>query len=173
MKHKPKVLSFITLVVVCAAIVLTAQSQSKDKPQGVAAPRAALLPLELNKKLPLTLDSHPVEWKNYTYHLLRLGSIQFDLDKPTGHLKAEIQGSTTSFDQVDYDVSVAVFDANGALLGTAKSECKVERIWLGNTLTSVAKLDLDFGISLDYAQASQFTVGISRRTVLTPDQWQK
>ena len=170
---KTKFFFSVAAILVCAAMVLTAQSQSKNKPQTADAPRGAFLPLELDKKLPLTLESSPVEWKNYTYHLVRLGSIQFALDKESGHLKAEIQGSTTSFDNVNYDVSAAVFDAKGALLGTARSECKVERVWLGNVLTSMQKLSLDFGKSLDYAQASQFTASISRRPVLTPDQWQK
>jgi hypothetical protein len=167
----------LTLVAVAAiaslTLVFAALGQPKSKSTSVETPSASSLPLELDRKIPLSVNSHGVEWRSNTYHLVGLSSIQFTLDKPTGHLQGEIQAGLTTFDDVNYDISAAVFDASGTLLGTARTECKVERTWLGKVLLTQAKLALDFGNSLDYADANSFMINISRRDVLTPDQWKK
>lgn len=172
MKQKTKFMFLTAVSMVSIVLVCTAPGQSKSKPQSAGASSARLRPLELGRKIPLNTESHPVQWKTNTYHLVKLGSVQFELDKDSSHLQAEIQASTTSFDNVDYDISTAVFDASGALLGTARTDCNVQRIWLGALLMSQPKLALDFGNSLDYGSASSFMISISRHKVLTPDQWQ-
>jgi len=129
-------------------------------------------PLELETSIPLTIQSPGVPWKGYTYHLVQLGSIKFKLENGDS-LKAEIQAGVTTFDKVDYDISGAVFDTAGQLLGTARAQCKVDRTWLGNVLHMQQTVTLDFGLSLDYARAAAFVVSISKRRVLTPDDWQK
>ena len=78
------------------------------------------IPLKLGRSIPLAIQSAGVEWRGNTYHLLSLGSIQFELDKPSSRLKADIKAGIAGFDNVDYDVSVAVFDATGKLLGAAR-----------------------------------------------------
>ena len=88
-------------------------------------------------------------------------------------LKADIQAGVTGFDDVDYDISGAVFDAAGQMLGTARAQCKVKRIWAGNVGMMAQTIRLDFGVSLDYTRAAAFSVSISNRKVLTPDEWQK
>ena len=158
MKPKAKIMFLAVATAAGLALVFTAQGQSKGKSQKADASRAGLLPLELGRKIPLNTESHPVQWRTNTYHLVRLGSIQFELDKDSSRLQAQIQASTTSFDNVDYDISAAVFDASGALLGTGRADCNVQRVWLGALLTSVPKLTLDFGTSLDYGSASSFMI---------------
>ncbi len=80
----------------------------------------------------------------------------------------------TEFDDVDYDISGAVFDAAGQLLGSARAQCKVQRMWAGGGVERGARtITLDFGVSLDYAHASAFAVSVSNRRVLAPDAWQK
>ena len=74
---------------------------------------------------------------------------------------------------MDYDVSVAVFDATGKLLGAARSRCDVRRMWAGKMAQIAATIGLDFGVSLDYEHAAAFMVSISKRKVLTPDEWMK
>ena len=69
--------------------------------------------------------------------------------------------------------SAAVFDNTGKLLGAARSRCNVRRMWEGNMVHRGQQIALDFGVSLDYAQAASFMVSISKRKVLTPDDWQK
>jgi len=88
-------------------------------------------------------------------------------------LKADIQAGVTGFDDVDYDISGAVFDAAGQMLGTARAQCKVKRMWAGNVFMSPQTIRLDFGVSLDYTRAAAFAVSVSNRKVLTPDEWEK
>jgi hypothetical protein len=172
MKTKLKFALYPLVTMLCVALAFSALSQPKSKSQIAESSQANVLPLEFGRKLLLSLQSHPVEWRSNTYRLVSLGSIRFELDRETGRLKADVQGSTTSFDDVNYDVSAAVFNASGTLLGTARSECKVQRVWLGNVLTTQITLTLDFGSSLDYASAAGYAVNINRRKVLTPDEWQ-
>jgi hypothetical protein len=128
--------------------------------------------VEWDRKIPLTIQSSGVEWGGHTYHLVRANAIQFDLNKDTGHLKAELQVSVTSFDQVDYEIGAALFGAEGELLGVAKTQCKIDRLWLGRVLHTDRTLLLDFGESLAYANARTFMLSISERKVLTPSDWQ-
>lgn len=129
-----------------------------------------LVPLKLGSPIPLAVRSAGVAWKGNTVHLVRLGSITFDLDK-NDCLKADIQAGVTEFDNVDYDISAAVFDAAGQMLGTARAQCKVQRMWLGEVRTTAQTIRLDFGVSLDYTRAAAFAVSVSNRKVLTPDEW--
>ena len=85
--------------------LLTAQPSSDAPPTGIVT---NMLPLKLGSSIPLAIQSPGVAWKGNTFHLLRLGSIRFDLDK-NDSLKADIQAGLTEFDNVDYDVRGAVF----------------------------------------------------------------
>ena len=160
-----------TGALVGAAILLAAAS---GPPVGEISNRTAVAtPMKMGEKIPLSMTSPAVEWKQNTFHLVRLGSIAFTLDEATGHLKAEVESATTSFDDVVYDVSAAVFDEAGQLLGTARAQVKVQRVWLGKVFAmSHEPLSLDFGLSLDYSRAKTFMIGINKRKVLTPDDWQ-
>lgn len=149
-----------------------AQSQSAANDQKSAPVRT--IPLELGRSIPLKVQSSGVEWAGQKLHLLTLNSIQFELDKQTNHLKAEIQAEGMSFENVDYDISVAVFDAAGELLGTARTQCQLQRVWKGTFKHGLKRtISLDFGSSLGYPRATTFMVSISNRKVLTPDEWQK
>ncbi len=131
------------------------------------------LPLDFSQTNSISLQSTPVPWRGNDYHLLQFGKINFDLDRDTGHLTAELRGGATSFDNVDYDISAAVFGSQGQLLGTARAQQNVQRMWLGKTMLTFITVSLDFGSSLDYASAKKFQLSISNRKVLTPDDWQK
>jgi hypothetical protein len=148
---------------------LTAQHASNAPPTGAVT---NLIPLKLGSSIPLAVRSAGVEWKGNTFHLVSLGAITLDLDKGD-RLTAEIQGGVTMFDDVDYDISGAVFDAAGQMLGSARAQCKVRRMWAGKVEMRAQTITLDFGVSLDYARAVAFVVSISNRKVLTPDEWQK
>ncbi|MFN3650588.1 MAG: hypothetical protein ACK47B_13510 [Armatimonadota bacterium] len=144
-----------------------AQSGGAPEPRKTAQP----VPLKLDGPIRVDVKSHPVLWNGHAYHLLRIWEARFQRSSE-GRLTAVLQLSTITFDQVEYDVSAAVLDAAGTLLGTARAPVQVERVWLGKALTTSGKLELDFGISLDYERAAAFSLGISRRRVLTPDEWQ-
>ena len=96
------------------AAVPAPHEKAMTKPE--ASPVSSI-PFRLERPIPLAVQSAGVEWHGNTYHLVSIGSIQFELDKQTSRLKAEIKAGVTGFDNVDYDVSVAVFDATGRLLG--------------------------------------------------------
>ena len=150
-------------------LLLTAQPSPDAPPTGAVT---NLVPLKLGSSIPLAVQSPGVAWKGNTFHLVGLGSIRFDLDK-NACLKADIQAGVTEFDNVDYDISAAVFDAAGKMLGTARAQCKVQRVWAGDVERTARSIRLDFGVSLDYTRAASFAVSVSNRKVLTPDEWQK
>jgi hypothetical protein len=152
------------------AAALGAAGAVHAEPERAASPGA--VPLALDRQLDLRVESQGIRWREYTYHLVRLNRARFHLDERS-RLTAVLTGGLTTFDDVDYDVHVAVFDAVGDLLGTARTACPVERIWLGKVITSRVELKLDFGISHAFANARTFTVAITDRKVLTPDDWQK
>jgi len=131
-----------------------------------------IIPLKLGSAIPLSVQSAGVLWRGHTFHLVSLGSTTFNLDT-NDCLKAEIQAGVACFDDVDYDISCAVFDAAGQLLGTARAQCNVRREWAGKMCVGPETITLDFGISRDYKRAAGFLVSISNRKVLTPDQWPK
>ncbi len=129
--------------------------------------------LAFGKPIEIDLRSTPMTWRDSPVHLLRFHSVRFALDEAAGALVAELKGATISFDNVDDEVSGAMLDEEGALLGAGRAVCKVPRDWLGLTSMSLRDLKLDFGTSLDYVTAQSFQLSISRRKVLTPDQWAK
>lgn len=166
----PLAISVLFALALCSFPAVAANAPEQTKPPDVAVPN--LVPLKLGTSIPLAVQSAGVAWKGYAFHLVSLGSIRFDLDK-NDCLKADIQAGLTEFDDVDYDISGAVFDAAGQLLGSARAQCKVRRMWAGDVKQTARTITLDFGVSLDYARAAVFAVSVSNRRVLTPDDWQK
>lgn len=148
-------------------------AETSTPPESRAITSIQPTPFEFGQVIPLDVESSGVEWKGHTYHLLRLNSVRFDLDRQASLLRAEVKAGVTTFDDVSYDISAAVFDSAGQLLGTARTAYKVERLWLGTVLMSAQTINLDFGASLDYERANSFVIAISKRKVLTPDAWQK
>jgi hypothetical protein len=139
---------------------------------GEAGERARMFPISLGEPAVIDVKSQGVEWRGNTYHLLRFGKARFRLDAE-GRLLGTLTGGVTTFDDVPYEVHLAVFDGGGGLLGTAKAACPVQRIWLGKPLLETRTLEFDFGVSLAYRQAKSFSVAISERKVLTPADWQR
>ena len=126
---------------------------------------------QLDRKVSLQTSSPPVVWRGYNYRLLEFGSALFHQEG--SHLTATLLGGRTTFDNVTYDVYAAVFDGKGKLLGTASTPIPVRREWLGKVLNEHVEAKLDFGSNEDFSQAHTISVAVSRRKVLTPDQWQK
>jgi hypothetical protein len=173
-KRKRALVAALTgLLAIMAGLSVAAPEVTKKDAEKRAGSPGPAIPLKFGRSIPLAVQSAGVEWRGNTYHLLGLGSIQFNLDKRTSRLKAEIAAGVTGFDDVNYDVSAAVFDATGALLGAARTRCRVHSMWAGMVASGPQTIDLDFGVSLDYANAATFMVSISKRKVMTPDQWPK
>jgi hypothetical protein len=170
----PRLICFFTLLLLALGIGAAVRPEPEDRAATDSANLRAL-PLDFSSTNSISLQSSPVSWRGYAYHLLQFGTIKFDLDldRDNGHLTAELRGGATSFDNVDYDISAAVFGSQGQLLGTARAQQTVERVWLGKTMQTSVTVTFDFGSSLDYAAAKKFQLSISNRKVLTPDDWQK
>lgn len=149
---------------------MAANEPEQTQQRAVAVPK--IVPLKMGVSIPLFVQSAGVTWKGNTYHLVHLGSINFYLDK-SECLKADIQVGVTEFDNVNYDISAAVFDDAGQMLGSARAQCKVQRVWHGAVKQTARTITLDFGVSLDYTRAAAFAVSVSNRKVLTPDDWQR
>jgi hypothetical protein len=156
-----------------AALAVAVPGQATGKLSQPETLSVAAWPLAWGQPLPVKVQSHEVRWRGAAYRLVEVTSAQFNLDAVTSQLQADLKVAITSFDQVTYEISVAVFDAQGRLLGAARAVCPVARIWLGNLVLSSRSMTLDFGTSLDYAQAAKFTVSVSRCPVLTPEEWMK
>ena len=130
-------------------------------------------PMAIGKKLPLDVRSGGVVWRGNVYNLVRLSSIKFSVDR-SASLTARISTQVCCFDDVDYKVHAAVFDASGNLLGAAGTVVNVKRVWLGNVASLANEsCTLDFGQSDAYKRARYFSIAISMENVLTPDQWMR
>lgn len=163
----------LTICLAAALIGLSLHLTASGDPAAAKPASTAIpTPLVFEKTIPLSVHSPDITWRSNTFHLVSLGTIQFQRDK-SGRLTADISAQVSTFDKVTYEISGAVFDNEGQLLGTAKTQCPVERIWLGRLLTTGKRLTLDFGDSLDYERATGFLLSVSRQKVLTPDDWQK
>src|SRR4051794_5043016 len=112
-------------------VLVTSQGQPKNQRTTESSRPNNLISLQFESSIPLTIQSDGVEWKGFSYHLVSLGSVRFHLDEKTEHLSAEIQAGVTTFDEVDYNISAAVFDAEDRMLGVARAQCHVQREWLG------------------------------------------
>jgi hypothetical protein len=161
------------LVAIRGAAVAAEPSPVQTRTDNQTNSPASRIPFELGRPIRLTIQSPAAEWRGQPIHLVDLKSIQFELDKQTSHLTADIKADVRTFDNVAYDISVAVLDANGRLLGTSRGCCNVQRIFEGKSTILPQTVGLDFGISLDYVHAATFMVGISNRKIVTPEEWYK
>jgi hypothetical protein len=153
--------------------VAAAPALPQSEPNSREGTPGPTIPLKLGESIPLAIQSAGVEWRGGVYRLVELRSIQFDFNGQTSRLTAQIKADVRTFDNVDYDVSVAVFDAAGKLLGADRTLCSVPHIMHGKSTILERTINFDFGVSLDYSRATAFTVGVSKRKVLTPDDRQK
>jgi hypothetical protein len=168
--HMKGIFAVIALAISAIGGSAIAQQQS---PETTKAPRAVgkTIPLEYRRPIPLSVESAGVQWRGQDYHLVSLRSIQFHWDLYNSRLRAEVKADVRTFANAEYDVSAAVFDASGQLLGAARGRCDVPCIIEGKSTIFSKVVNLDFGVSFDYSRAASFMISISRRKVLTPDEW--
>lgn len=153
-------------------LLVASQEAATQPPPPINRAPVGSFDFRFDKSLDMDVKSPGVKWGGNTHHLVRLGRAQFSLST-LSRLTASIDGSVNTFDDVDYDVHVAVFNAQGQLIGTGRTVCSVSRIWAGATGLTPRTLHVDFGVNRDYSQAKYFSVAINNAKVLTPDQWQK
>lgn len=162
-------LSIVSLVYVLIAAAAPHENTTEQPLPPAPVPEA--IAIDFAQPTHLAIMSPGVAWRGHAHHLLTLGRASFDIDQES-RLTATIDAAVLTFDDVTYDVHAAVFDGDGRLLGTARVECDIDRVWLRTYLTTWETLALDFGVSANYDEARWAAFAISERTVLTPDDWQ-
>jgi len=161
--------TFAKLAVALGGVSVVSRGRAATK--GKASVGALISGLKFGEPIGIDLRSSGVMWRESEIHFLRFNKVRFDLDEDSSTLTARLHGAVISFDQVDYEVSGAVFDGRGVLLGSGWSRCQVERRWLGRSALVKRELAVQFGSSPDFPKARMFQFSISREAVLTPDQW--
>src|SRR5688572_18267535 len=125
---------------------LTLQLRASQKPNPESKPASeARLAYKLDEPIAAKAKSKPVHWHGHAYSLVELGEATFQ--RENDRLTAKLSGWVTTFDDVDYHVSMALFDDAGQFLGAATATCDVQRIWAGYVITQPRTLNLDFGVS--------------------------
>ena len=151
---------------------LTFQLRASQQQNPESKPASdARLSFKLDEPIAMNVKSKPVHWHGHAYSLVEMGEATFQ--RENGRLTAKLSGWVTTFDDVDYHVSMALFDDAGQFLGAATATSDVQRIWLGYVGTQPRTLNFDFGVSQAYERAAIFSIAIAERKVLTPDDWQK
>ena len=156
----------------CVTAGLTADSVSKRRHGGHRS-TPERIPFEFEKAVRLEMTSTPVIWQEQPFHLVTLNAATLVLDRDQDQLTARVAAAILTFDNVDYDISICIFDSDHLLLGVARTQCKVPRVWAGRFFSQSKNLHFDFGISRAWQRATSLQVSISDRAVLTPDAWQK
>lgn len=158
----------------CALAQLTAGAVAAAAPARAAEPpprHDLILPsaidLVLDKPLTINAASVPVKHGDDELSIIKIGQGTFHLDE-SSRLTAKLHAAVAQYADVDYWISVAVFDAGAQLLGTARHKQAVGYIRLGAMPTMLPEIALDFGISNAYRRAAQVAVAISERDVPPP-----
>jgi hypothetical protein len=157
---------------VAVAVSNAPAADAKAKP---AAP-TGLIPFTLGKPIRVSVGSTPVKFNQRDVHLLYLNEIEFQLDKES-RLKAKIgavevwAGLRMLPRVVDYRVHAAIFDEKGRLLGTGSMPHRVHPHSIASAPgIAGGSSSMDFGISLNYANAKFFALVISERDLSVADE---
>jgi hypothetical protein len=134
---------------------------------GTKASHAAEKPLEspislvLDESIKVSILAPDVKISGESRCPVSLSKIRFAFDHATNRLTAKVTAGKLMFDNVNYVVSGAVFDADGGLLGAARVVCEIRREILRVVLAVTQELVLDFGRSRRYSDAKSFQLCLS------------
>lgn len=123
-----------------------------------AVPLTIGAPVRINggvQSVPITVDDREIS-------LVNIGQGKFTLDAES-RLTATFNSGVSHCTETKYWIHAAVFDRRGQLLGAASNEIAVTNIRLPVSPTIIHELELDFGISKRFGDASQLVVTIGER----------
>jgi hypothetical protein len=120
-----------------------------------------------NGELQLATQSTAVIDGDSKFGLVSLGRCKLTLGDD-GHLTAIVNAGIKQYTNIDYWISLAVFDDRRSFLGAATHKVAIQYIRLGYMLTMLPELEFDFGISKKFRTVSQIAVAISDRDVPKP-----
>ncbi len=161
-------LAFALCCLLTAVVLPGSPSLAGDAPLAATDRPARIRPVEWNRTIPIQMESTGVAVDGTLRHLVHLGSIHFERDPASHRLTATVQAGLTCSDNVEHEISAAVLDENGELLGTARITCRVETLILGRVVTTSRKLELDFGTSLDYPRVTRFALSVNKARIVNP-----
>jgi hypothetical protein len=116
--------------------------------------------IELNQPTKINQRSAPVTVEGNEHRIVSLGTGVFHLDGES-RLTAALKAAVLQKAELDYWISVAVFDRAGRLLGTAQHHEPVKSIRIPLTPTVFREIEFDFGISTAFRTAAYVVVSIS------------
>lgn len=120
-----------------------------------------------NTELQLATASSPVIDGDSRFNLVRLGKCKLTLGDD-GHLTALVSAGVAQYTNIDYWISLAVFDERRSFLGAATHKVAIQCIRRGVMPTLLPELEFDFGISNKFRTLTQIAVAISDRDVPRP-----
>lgn len=126
-----------------------------------------LIEVSLNREFPLVVQSVPVVHDGNRIVLVTLENCTLSLDTEN-RLRARVRANVLQYANVDYWISLAVFDKQSAFLGAATHKETIQYIRLGATPMVFRELEFDFGISNNYAGVARMAAAISVRDVAKP-----
>jgi hypothetical protein len=120
-------------------------AQSEEKPAKWSLPGA--IALKLGETLAIRVRSIPVKVGEGARHIVSIGSGTFKLDEDS-RLTAFLKRGVSQFVGTEYRISVAVFDADGQLLGTASHDESVQYVRLPVIPTIIREMKFDWKYNL-------------------------
>ncbi len=163
MKIHRHLLICLSAIVLCFAGFGVVSAQSPAKTKAIRVPGA--VPIQFDKPVQIDAQSSAFKANGSDLHVVNIGRGTFHLSSD-GHLTATLSAGVLQWENVDYWVSVTVFDSRCNLLGTASHEESVKYIRLGAAPTVLQDISFDFGVSDRYCDARYAVVAISERKSL-------
>lgn len=143
--------------------LLTCRNSATAATTSIAIPGS--IKLILDERIRIDASSKPIEMRKDTpLEIITIGTGRFSLDEKS-RLTAVLSCGVTQYNDIEYWISVAVFDEAGRLLGSACHKESVQYVRAGLMPCMFREIELDFGISEAYKNATQIVVAISDRKV--------
>ena len=143
-------------------LVLVFGGAKVEDSQTTQIPGAVPLTIGAAAKIDGGVQSAPITVDDRKITIVRIGQGTFTLDEES-RLTATFNSGVSHCTETKYWIHAAVFDRRGQLLGTASHEISVSNIRLPVSPTIIHELELDFGISTRFGDASQLVVTIGER----------
>ena len=127
----------------------------------------SLIEITLNREFQCDVRSASVTDGASTFHPVVLGTCRLTLSRDD-RLEATVKVAITQYAEIDYWISLAVFDDQGTFLGAATHKHAIHNMRRSQIATTFPILRFDFGISRRYQSVARLAAAISDRSVPKP-----
>ncbi|MCD0459581.1 hypothetical protein LOC72_08845 [Roseiconus lacunae] len=118
-------------------------------------------PFNINRASP------PITYREQPINIIRLDSGTLHLDA-NDRLVGKIHAHVAQYNDINLDVSFAVFDENTELLGTARHTEVVRKVYISAMMATTENWIIDFGRSKTFHNASKLAVAFHDVPVPNP-----